>query len=86
MGLEVSGHISPSLSPVQWLLHSRRERSTEADFGFKNVPKEEKQGMVRDVFSKVAENYDVMNDVMSVGAHRYALWSKNHTMFYAELI
>ena len=47
-----------------------RHKSSEADFGFKNVPMEEKQDMVRDVFSKVAESYDVMNDVMSVGAHR----------------
>ena len=37
------------------------------------MPKEEKQGMVRDIFSKVAENYDVMNDVMSVGAHRFTM-------------
>jgi hypothetical protein len=30
------------------------------------------QDMVKEVFSKVAAKYDVMNDVMSFGAHR--LW------------
>ena len=32
----------------------------------------EKQGLVNDVFSKVAERYDQMNDLMSAGLHR--LW------------
>ena len=59
----------PSLSNL-WL-SSRRQKSSEADFGFKNVPKEDKEHMVKNIFSKVAEKYDVMNDVMSVGAHRY---------------
>ena len=33
---------------------------------------EEKQLLINDMFSKVAEKYDIMNDVMSFGAHR--LW------------
>jgi demethylmenaquinone methyltransferase / 2-methoxy-6-polyprenyl-1,4-benzoquinol methylase len=41
-------------------------------FGFENVPVEEKQSMVDAVFHKVAERYDLMNDLMSVGLHR--LW------------
>lgn len=41
-------------------------------FGFENVPLSEKQGRVNDVFHKVADRYDVMNDVMSAGMHR--LW------------
>ena len=45
---------------------------SKADFGFKDVNAEDKERMVRDVFSKVAEKYDVMNDVMSFGTHR--LW------------
>ena len=32
---------------------------------------EQKQQMVGGVFSNVAEQYDVMNDAMSVGIHRY---------------
>jgi demethylmenaquinone methyltransferase/2-methoxy-6-polyprenyl-1,4-benzoquinol methylase len=41
-----------------------------ASFGFTDVPLAEKQGLVDDVFHKVAERYDVMNDVMSGGLHR----------------
>ncbi len=43
-----------------------------ASFGFREVPEEEKEGLVREVFSSVARNYDVMNDLMSAGVHR--LW------------
>lgn len=45
-----------------------------ADFGFKQVPAEEKASRVGEVFSSVAERYDVMNDLMSVGLHR--LWKQ----------
>ena len=41
-------------------------------FGARDVPLEEKQDLVDDVFHKVAARYDLMNDVMSFGAHR--LW------------
>lgn len=41
-------------------------------FGFKDVQASEKAGLVRGVFDSVAENYDVMNDLMSAGVHR--LW------------
>ena len=43
-----------------------------ADFGFKEVPKEDKARHVRVVFDSVAQRYDLMNDLMSGGAHR--LW------------
>ena len=46
--------------------------SSTTDFGFKDVKSEEKENLVRGVFSNVAHNYDVMNDLMSMGAHR--LW------------
>ena len=39
-------------------------------FGFQRVPESEKAGRVRGVFSSVASKYDLMNDVMSGGAHR----------------
>lgn len=40
-------------------------------FGFANVPRHEKEGKVREVFANVADSYDVMNDFMSGGLHRY---------------
>jgi demethylmenaquinone methyltransferase/2-methoxy-6-polyprenyl-1,4-benzoquinol methylase len=43
-------------------------------FGYKTVSAEDKAGMVRGVFDSVAENYDVMNDLMSAGLHR--LWKR----------
>jgi demethylmenaquinone methyltransferase/2-methoxy-6-polyprenyl-1,4-benzoquinol methylase len=43
-----------------------------ASFGFRDVPEAEKEHLVREVFSSVARNYDIMNDLMSAGVHR--LW------------
>ncbi len=43
-------------------------------FGFKQVAKEEKVKLVRGVFDSVAGNYDIMNDLMSLGIHR--LWKR----------
>jgi len=43
-------------------------------FGFKDVPWEEKQKKVAGVFHSVAQKYDVMNDLMSLGIHR--LWKR----------
>jgi demethylmenaquinone methyltransferase/2-methoxy-6-polyprenyl-1,4-benzoquinol methylase len=42
----------------------------EIDFGFEKVPREEKAGRVGAVFDRVAERYDLMNDLMSLGLHR----------------
>jgi demethylmenaquinone methyltransferase / 2-methoxy-6-polyprenyl-1,4-benzoquinol methylase len=44
-------------------------------FGFSTVKQSEKQSLVRGVFDSVAEKYDLMNDVMSVGLHR--LWKND---------
>jgi demethylmenaquinone methyltransferase/2-methoxy-6-polyprenyl-1,4-benzoquinol methylase len=54
----------------------RRTMSEEpqADFGFERVPRHEKAQRVRGVFDSVAPNYDLMNDLMSGGAHR--LWKR----------
>lgn len=42
----------------------------EADFGYRKVRLEQKQGLVNEVFHAVAERYDLMNDLMSAGLHR----------------
>ena len=46
-----------------------RQRDT-TDFGFSQVPVEEKVARVRGVFDSVATRYDLMNDLMSFGIHR----------------
>jgi len=43
-----------------------------ASFGFQDVPEDDKAPLVRQVFDSVAPRYDLMNDLMSLGAHR--LW------------
>jgi ubiquinone/menaquinone biosynthesis methyltransferase len=40
-------------------------------FGYQTVAVEDKQKLVKQVFENVADSYDVMNDVMSAGIHRY---------------
>src|SRR5262245_48880366 len=44
------------------------------DFGFEQVPHDEKAQRVRAVFDSVAGRYDLMNDLMSGGLHR--LWKQ----------
>jgi demethylmenaquinone methyltransferase/2-methoxy-6-polyprenyl-1,4-benzoquinol methylase len=51
-------------------------------FGFKDVATKEKQNMVKGVFDSVASKYDLMNDVLSFGAHR--LW-KRYTIASANV-
>jgi len=49
-------------------------KTSDTDFGYERVPWDEKQRRVRGVFDSVAGNYDLMNDLMSGGAHR--LWKE----------
>jgi len=48
--------------------------SESTHFGFEQVPPDEKTRRVRGVFDSVAQNYDLMNDLMSGGMHR--LWKR----------
>ncbi len=50
----------------------RAADTRKTHFGFRTVPVEEKRRLVQGVFSRVAGDYDLMNDLMSVGIHR--LW------------
>lgn len=43
-------------------------------FGSKLIPAEEKKQRVQEIFSSVANKYDLMNDLMSFGIHR--LWKR----------
>ena len=44
--------------------------SADTHFGYEKVPEEAKAAKVREVFDRVAGNYDLMNDLMSAGLHR----------------
>ena len=43
-------------------------------FGYRDVPEADKVRLVGEVFTSVARNYDIMNDLMSFGMHR--LWKR----------
>src|SRR5437763_4043608 len=44
---------------------------SETHFGYRRVPEEAKAPLVRALFDSVAERYDLMNDLMSAGIHRW---------------
>jgi len=50
------------------------QKDSSTDFGYEEISAAEKQGRVGDVFTSVAQKYDLMNDVMSLGIHR--LWKR----------
>lgn len=45
--------------------------SRSTHFGYKTVEADKKADLVADVFHSVAAKYDIMNDVMSFGIHRF---------------
>ena len=50
------------------------KENDSTDFGFKTVPKNEKADLVEGIFNSVADRYDLMNDLMSIGIHR--IWKR----------
>lgn len=50
------------------------DNSDTTDFGYESVDRSAKARMVGQVFDSVATRYDVMNDLMSFGAHR--IWKQ----------
>ena len=55
-------------------MNASNDKPDTTDFGYQQVPKTEKAARVREVFESVAGNYDLMNDLMSGGAHR--IWKQ----------
>ncbi|MEK7206810.1 MAG: bifunctional demethylmenaquinone methyltransferase/2-methoxy-6-polyprenyl-1,4-benzoquinol methylase UbiE [Pseudomonadota bacterium] len=51
-----------------------KEKDRTTHFGFRDVPESAKDGLVGEVFHSVAQKYDLMNDLMSLGVHR--LWKR----------
>ena len=47
----------------------------KTSFGKIKVDEKRKTSLVQDIFTEVSNNYDLMNDLMSFGAHR--LWKKS---------
>ena len=46
-------------------------KKNKTHFGFSEIDIEEKEPLVKEVFSSVASKYDLMNDLMSFGLHRF---------------
>jgi 2-methoxy-6-polyprenyl-1,4-benzoquinol methylase len=68
-----------ALRPVEtnvWFIRRNHSQSSSTDpprttsFGFKTIPEESKESLVKNVFDSVASSYDLMNDATSLGVHR----------------
>ena len=46
------------------------KNQNNVDFGYMSVKKTDKQKLVNNVFNSVADKYDLMNDITSLGIHR----------------
>lgn len=64
----------PQARRTKLSLKRRYMSENKTHFGYQQVPIGEKAKRVADVFHSVADNYDIMNDVMSFGVHR--LWKR----------
>ena len=51
------------------------QAATQDSFGFEKIDSAQRQSRVNAVFRRVAERYDLMNDLMSGGLHR--LWKRD---------
>jgi demethylmenaquinone methyltransferase/2-methoxy-6-polyprenyl-1,4-benzoquinol methylase len=55
-------------------MQNKQNQDQSTHFGYQKVNVEEKAAKVAEVFHSVADQYDVMNDLMSLGIHR--LWKR----------
>jgi demethylmenaquinone methyltransferase/2-methoxy-6-polyprenyl-1,4-benzoquinol methylase len=55
-------------------MENNKQDSDTTHFGYQEVPTGQKAKKVAEVFHSVADKYDVMNDLMSMGIHR--LWKR----------
>ena len=49
-------------------------KTKDTKFGFNTIKRDDKAKKVGEVFSSVSENYDLMNNLMSLGLHK--VWKK----------
>ena len=63
-----------TLSQTKVLVDMKKNKTDRTTFGFKEVDPEKKADLVGEVFDTVSNNYDLMNDLMSLGIHR--LWKQ----------
>ncbi len=55
-------------------MSDEQQRPGTTHFGYQQVPLQDKARKVAEVFHSVADKYDLMNDLMSLGVHR--LWKR----------
>ena len=55
-------------------MNDQHSFNSTTHFGYKKVPVDEKADHVAQVFHSVADRYDIMNDLMSMGIHR--IWKR----------
>ena len=53
---------------------TKKTETKQSFFGFQQVDEENKKKMVEEIFDTVSSDYDLMNDILSLGAHR--LWKR----------
>ncbi len=77
--------MSPPGSPKGEYRSAQHEGTpmSQTHFGFRSVASGDKASHVRQVFDSVAQRYDLMNDVMSLGLHR--VW-KAYTVAVANVV
>lgn len=72
--MDVIAHIKNSQPPRCDNPPMSEYDKSSTHFGFRDVPVDDKQKLVGEVFSSVASSYDLMNDLMSLGIHR--VWKR----------